>query len=86
MEDKSCKLVCADPKINNGVNKINGDVKNENDRYEFPLGYGKHGIKNAKPIPKWAPLLRKIECSVTINKTSTVNNAGVTEAGVFIDP
>ena len=85
MEYKTCKLVCADPKIKNRVNKINGDVKNENDSYEFPLWYGKHGIKNAKAIPKWAPLFRKVERSVTIDETFTINDAGVAEAGVFID-
>ena len=85
MQHEPGKLLCADPKINTGIHKVDNDVKNKNDSDELPYRYGEHGIKNTEPVPKWSPFFWKIECSVAIYKTSAVYNAGIAKTGVLVD-
>ena len=84
MHDKTSKLSRTNAQVQKGIKKINGDEKNKNNCNELPNGYGQHSIKNTKAMPKWAALFTQIKCAVAIDKTPSINNAGVAEPGVLV--
>ena len=63
----------------------NTNEKNKNNADELPQGCSEHGIKNTKAFPERPAFFAKIKCTIAVNETAAVNNAGIAEASVVID-